>query len=449
MIDAAASRRPSLAALSLRLSSRLKRSNLSQEADVISETAYVHPKRHLNLMLMLLDRQRLWESILALPEEITCQILCYLSLSDILALRLTSRSVSSYLQCHAGPITRSILLQNAYEYATDYEGNVNDQKGKYLYNYIQAIYPPPQPCVSFDYMLQMLKRQNQVQRMLQAMTNWIQMKVYVFPKFKKCDNFNPYKFKLMRRLHVAAWTIYHFLEKYRTILVSEHPDHLKSRPGRALPGPCLDCVQSTGALLRTYPGKEIIPAYHFYELCRQHLQALSRAPSAGRIRGRKQPSDADLIQFIVFGGMPELCKLSLLKGSSNQRIDTIGNFVDRVSSAAIQQRIRANTSSSSSRSDIPSLLDDLVAPLQTPYSLIHHNTISALPKLEHFVVDSQEWVTRMYQLVGPGDQIVSSWGFITNILMEKSEESEQAGVCRVGGADSDLDFLAPVKGFGI
>jgi hypothetical protein len=276
------------------------------------------------------------------------------------------------------------------------------------------------------------------------------MKVYVLPKFKRCDNFNPYKHRLMRRLQVAAWTMYHFLENHRAILVSEHPSH-KARPvpDTEVPdGRCFWCLQSVRKLLRAYPGMEIVPAYHFYELCRQHLHALSRAPSAGRLRAKRPPSDADLIQFIVLGGVPELSRLSLLKGSSNQRIEVIAKFVDKASSAAIQQGIRTNTSSSSCQPDGQSPFDELVAPLQTPFHLIQHSTISALPELEDFVTGTEEWVTQMYLRVYPGDQILSAWGFITNILNGKSEEDIGAEERRgPKGADSDLDFLAPLKAF--
>ncbi|KIW92639.1 uncharacterized protein Z519_06486 [Cladophialophora bantiana CBS 173.52] len=436
--EAYAPRRPSLAALSLRLSSWSKRSHFSKGIETDADSA-----------------QRLWDTILSLPDEITAQILCYLSVSDFLSLRSTSRSVYVYLRSHAGPITRSLLLQYAYEQTSDYEGSTNDEKAEYLYNYLHTLYPPPQPCNSFDYLLQMLKRQGQVQRMLQVMTNWIQMKVYVIPKFKRCDNFNPYKFKLVRRLHLATWTMYHFLESYRTMLVTEHPIHAKLESANAghndSDRTCPSCSQSVKDLLRTYPGTGIIPAYHFYELCRQHLRALSRAPSAGTIiRSRKPPSETDLVQFVVLGGIPELSKLSLLKGSANQRIEVIGSFVDKISSAAIRQRIGRKGSSSQSEdlsrhTALWSSFDDVVAPLQPPFSLIHHNTISAIPELEQFIIDSDEWVTRMYELVRPGDQIVSAWGFITNILSGKSEDAADAGL-KIG-ADSDLDFLTPVKGF--
>ena len=277
------------------------------------------------------------------------------------------------------------------------------------------------------------------------------MKVYIFPKFKKCDNFSPYKHKMMQRLHLAAWTLYHFLENFRSILTWEHPGHMV-RPesaGEGASGGCCWCQQSVKRLLQTYPGTDIISAYHFYELCRQHLYAASRAPSAGRLRAKKSPTDADLVQFMVLGGIPELCKLSLLKGSANQRIEIIAGFVDKVSSAAIQQRLRENGSAVSSQTEESSLVEDLVSSLQTPFHLIFHRTISAVPDIDRFIAGTDEWVTQMYARLDPGDQIVSAWGFITNILAGKSEEptDSQGGSCS-SGLDSDLDFLAPVKSLG-
>ncbi|KAH0840606.1 hypothetical protein FOPE_05837 [Fonsecaea pedrosoi] len=437
--DTHALRRPSLAALSLRLSSWSKKSHSAKGVETDTDSS-----------------QQLWDAVQSLPDEIAAQILCHLSVSDFLSLRSTSRSVYLYLRSHAGPITRSLLLQNAYERTTDYEGSTREEKAKYLYDYLHTLYPPPQPCDSFDYLLRMLKRQAQVQRMLQVLINWIQMKVYVIPQFKRYDNFNLYKFTLMRRLHLAAWTIYHFLESYRSMLVTEHSCHprleSKTTSGQEHSSSmCPFCAESVRGLLRTYPRSTLVPAYHFFELCLQHLRALSRAPSAGAIiRSRKPPSEADLVQFVVFGGIPELSKLSLLKGSSNQRIDVIETFVDKVSSAAIQQRIGRHGSPSSqsqvslsNNAALWSSFDNLVAPLEPPLSLIHHHTISALPELGHLIVDTDEWVTRMYELVGPEDQIVSAWGFITNILSGKSDDAGY--LTAEDGADSDIDFLAPVE----
>lgn len=424
-------------------------------------------------MLTCLGRQKLGEAFFSLPDEISVQILCYLSQPDIFALRLTSRFVYSFLQAHASPISRSILTQCAYEHTSE-ENTAEDEKAKFTYNYIQTIYPQPQPCNSTDYLMQMLRRQSQVDRMLSVVTSFVQMKIYLIPSFPRFDVFYPYKMKLIRRLHLAAWTIYHFLEKYREMLVLEHPSHpqpdISQSDGPTEPGTrsCTSCVEFVKTLLPTYPGTEIIAAYHFYELSRQHLRSLSRPPTYSgslerKLRGwsRKPPTDGDLMQLVVFGGIPELCKLSMLKGSANQRIEAIGCFVDWVYGASTQSRFRSQPSSSSALRDLakgstvsnPSFIDRS-NPLQPPYPSISHSVVSAVPDMASFVVDSDEWITRMFELVRPEDQIVSAFGFVQNILAGKGTRRRDDGGHGVshGGSESGLgdeavDYLAPIWGF--
>ncbi|KIX09071.1 uncharacterized protein Z518_00149 [Rhinocladiella mackenziei CBS 650.93] len=455
-------RRSSLAGLSLRLP-RSKRSNSSKEADTSSDIA----------------ARKLGEAFFSLPDEIIVQIFCYLSLTDIFALRLTSRSVYHFLQAHATPITRAVLRQYAYDNtSTSYEGNVRHEKAEYTYSYIQTLYPQPLPCNSTNYLMLMIKRQSQIDKMLDVIANFVQMKVYMFPSCPRFRDFTPYKLKLMRRLHLAAWTVYHFLDHYREMLVLEHPNHSQSpsdppsqreeHGSGTSSSSCPKCAEFIRSLLPLYPGTEVIPAYHFYDLSRQHLRSLSRAPTyAGsierRLRGwsRKVPTKADLATFIVLGGIPELCKLSMLKGTYNQRIEVIGAFVDKVSNAATQRRLtgETNTLPVPPTSNVPSPENtsisassflSLTTPLLPPFLSISDNTLSSIPGLDQFIVDSDEWIIRMFELVGPEDRIVTAYDFVQNVLAGKgehrsAEDGNEAGTKR---SPSDVDFLAPVKTFG-
>ncbi|KIV86506.1 hypothetical protein PV11_02116 [Exophiala sideris] len=462
VVDAPSSRRPSLAGLSLRLSSRSKKSNATRDADASAGVA----------------AQRLGEAFFSLPEEIIIQVLCHLSLPDIFALRLTSRTIYSFLQVNACPITRSLLKQCAYDH-TPYTIEMNDPDGRaeYTYDYLSRLYPQPLPSSSMDYLLQMLKRQNQVDKMLAVTMQYLQMRIYMIPGCPRFEDFRPYKMKLTRRMHLAAWTIYHFLEKYRDMLVHEHPKHLHFGQSTATdqqPGhedrnvsSCPSCAELVKSLLSTYPATELIPAYHFYDLCRQHIRGLSRAPTyAGtierRLRGwsRKSPTDIDLAQYVIFGGIPELSKLSMLKGSYTSRIELIGAFNDKVSSAPTTKRVAvggskpgsAHASQAEGSTITPASFYNLTSTLQPPLAAVSYETLSAVPDLEHFIIDSDEWVTTMFELVKAEDQIVSALGFVQNILAGKKEPdppSRRAEDRRDNQRieDGDFDFLAPVKGF--
>ncbi|KIW54156.1 hypothetical protein, variant 1 [Exophiala xenobiotica] len=464
LADAPSSRRPSLAGLSLRLAPRSKRANSSKDVDTLSDKA----------------AQRLGQAFFSLPDEINVHILCYLSHADIFALRLTSRSLYSFLQSHACPITRAVLAQCAYDRTADEseEDNLVERRAEYSYNFIRTLYPQPTPCTSMDYLLQMLRRQHQIDKMLSVTLSFVQMRIYMMPSCPRFEDFRPYKRKLTRRMHLAAWTIYHFLENYRDILIYAHPEHHPvgedhfaegSPPDEpALPSlsSCRQCNESLKSVLRSYPGTEIIPAYHFYDLCRQHLRALSRAPSyAGtierRLRGwsRKCPTEADLALYVIFGGIPELSKLSMLKGSYSQRIDAIAAFTDKVTSAAISNTLGPHARApqyapfTEENTLLPSAsFDRLTNSLNVPFTAISHDSVSSIPIFDRFISASDEWITRMFELVKQENQIVTTFGFVQNVLAGKQEPPPPSRGKLDGEVErltegGDFDFLAPVKGF--
>lgn len=433
--------------------------------------------------------QKLGQAFFSLPDEIIVQILCYLGQSDVFALRLTSHSMNSFLNAHAWPITRAVLTQCARDRTADdaAEDDVVERKAEYTYNYMQTLYPPPTPCRSMEYMLQMSRRQAQIDKMLSVTMSFVQMRVYMMPSCPRFSDFRPYKNKLTRRMHLAAWTIYHFLDRYRDLLIHAHPQHERleedNHPATspadepALPSlsSCPQCNESLKSLLRSYPGTEIIPAYHFYDLCRQHLRALSRAPTyAGtierRLRGwsRKSPTESDLAIFVIFGGISELSKLSMLKGSYTQRIDIIGSFTDKIMLAVSSSgTVDYSPSSSSSYAQTADTSDESPGSLNSSFKNISQDSLLAVPIFDRFISASDEWITRMFEVVRPGDQLVTAFGFVQNVLAGKQEpppglgrighsESDSESVSETasgfdGGVNesqsSDFDFFSPVKGF--
>lgn len=378
--------------------------------------------------LIFRNRQRLGEAFLSLPDEIITQIVCYLSTQEFLALRLTSRGIHALLGANAAPITRSILTQSA--------------PSEHDFKCIQQLYPQPKPCPSERYLLQMIRRQSLVDRMLSIIASFVQMKVYMIPSCPRFEDFSPYKRRLERRFHTSAWIIYHFLESFRHIIVFEHGSHGQNPTDRS--HDCPGCADAVNELIRSYPPSEVIPAYRFYGFLLQHLRQLSRAPSyvgtiERRLRGwsRRPPTDSQLAQVIIFGGIPTLSRLSVLKGTYNQRVEIIGSFIDKVSTtAATQVRlfVAPKHSSSSSAQHLRivdlSAFESLKAPLEPPFSDISEKTIAALPSLERFVSD--DWAVRMYETIGPTDVPASAFGFVQNIL---------------AGKEDGPDYLEPIVGF--
>lgn len=228
------------------------------------------------------------------------------------------------------------------------------------------------------------------------------------------------------------------------MVVFQHPTHSQQTSNRA--HDCSQCAEFVTELVGSYPPTEIIPAYHFYGLLLQHLRQLSRAPSyvgtiERRLRGwtRRSPTDSQLAQVIIFGGIPLLSTLSVLKGSYNSRVEIIGSFIDKVSMSAttqtrifVAQRTKNPDSSSSKQLRIVDMteFESLKASLEPPFSDISEKTVAALPSLERFVSD--DWTVKMYETIGPTDTPATAFGFVQNVLAGKSDGP---------------DYLEPIIGF--
>lgn len=127
--------------------------------------------------------------------------------------------------------------------------------------------------------------------------------------------------------------------------------------------------------------------------------------------------------FISFGGVEQVCNLNFMKGSSNDRIDYVRRFLDKVSSAALRQRI--DPPEVVAQKQIPTThWEQLTAEVEIPVSRITHCAISAVPPLQHFIFDTDEWVHEMASRLERGARIAKPWDWITNILDFDDEDKD-------------------------
>lgn len=358
----------------------------------------------------------------SLPDEIVTQIICYLDKTDLYALRLTSRSLHFLLQSNAPTITRS-MLESAWQ---------NGDR-----EYVQSLYPQPVPCPGTAYLLQMLHRQILVNKLLSMTVSFIQMKIYMITIVPLFDNFGHVRAALLKRLSKPTWTVYHFLERYRHLVVFEHPHHPMSTLNVS---DCGDCQRAVDDLLSRYAPNELIAAYHLYGLILLHLRTSIRSPThASTIErrlfgwGRKPPTDTDLSQVMILGGVEQLSKLSVMKGTYNQRLETIATFVDKVSAAsATPRRIVFEDGGNPSTPLMPpdQSCHSLMREVDVPFDAITKAVIKSLPNLTQFVL--REWPRRILRIVDDWGRIASPFGFVLNVL-EGKEEGE--------------DVFEPVKEF--
>jgi hypothetical protein len=333
-------------------------------------------------------------------------MLCYLDLNEILTLRRTSRSANEVLDTCAPSVSRHLLNSLS---------SPSDAK------YIAALYPMPHPCYSQAYLLQMLRRNSNIMRMIKVIVNFIQMKIYMIKTGPRVEHFTKYRDRLVTILYPGAWTVQHFLESYRRLIMHDHSTHALSRFWG-----CPECDATVKRLVDSYPAQHLIPAFHFFQLILLHLRASSRAPTyAGtierKLRGwsRKPPADDDLAQLVVLGGIDQLSRISIMKGTYNQRLEMIHAFMDKVASSTTTFRLAFGPDGS--KHILKDSEHGLMSEVDVPYDDITESVIENLPSLNDIMVP--EFQKRILEegLVEDEEALNSPFRFVQNVMVDEGE----------------------------
>jgi F-box domain len=256
----------------------------------------------------------------AMPNEIQVHILWYLEASDILALRLASRSLRDLLQLNASVVSRTLLPRTT----------LGDDPVVF-----DCLYRQPVPLHSLDYFLQLMHREQIVFRMVSIIADYIQIKIYQVKSTSRRKQFAPSRVRMERRFKACAFIIYHFLETLRIDLLShsKEPDG-HSRQDESAPEESGTAIQSN--ILNRYPEELLLPAFQFYRIMvsayRQKLRPPTYAGTIERkLRGwdRTPASDADVAQVLIYGGMEEVLKI-MLCATYSARLQALNVAIDRI-----------------------------------------------------------------------------------------------------------------------
>jgi hypothetical protein len=342
------------------------------------------------------DRNQLGNLFFSLPAEIQSLILSHLPLPTIFSLRLTSRSALAIIHSNAPIITRAIL---------------SDTILPQHLQYIQTLYPSPSPCTSTNYLLQLLHRHHAIINTITIITRFIQHKIYMIPLTPRIEHFAPYREGVAAKLYGPAWTVWHYLESYRDILVNQHPSHSSSSnqtPGSSRFYPCAPCQTAMNELSAIYPAQAVLPAYHTYGLLLSHLQASVRAPAyfgsiERRLRGwsGKPPGEEELASLVVLGGVKCMAnrEFTVLKGGYNERLEVVGDFMARVGMVVDgEEGKRKGKSRGKAKAPMKAGKDrkesevprpgrrDVMTQIGTPFEKVTAETIEVMPHLDEFLV---------------------------------------------------------------
>ena len=251
---------------------------------------------------MLLSKfYRLGDGFFSMPNEIQVEILCCLQASDILSLRLTSRSMLELLGINASVLTRVILGKSALG---------NDPF------YLKELYPLEKKQEDLSFLLHMMHREKIVSKMIYTIGEYIERKVEGIKTQYGHDEFAPSRDRLQRRLQKPVAIIYHYLEQYRIGLAKRMQD-IKTDKTLALSAKKngID-VYIQEDIVRAVPHHLFIQVFNAYRILIAGLRQKVRPPTyAGTIERKLRgwdgtpATDADVSLIVLCGGMEDILKI--------------------------------------------------------------------------------------------------------------------------------------------
>jgi hypothetical protein len=200
----------------------------------------------------------------------------------------------------------------------------------------------------------MLHRQAVVTKMVTAVTDFIQFKIYQMKTASQRRKFEPLRKRIIETLITPTWIIYHFLETFRkeilssitspTTPISSITSHSPwpspqnpSFPAAAEEiGICQSCSHLQCSIIALYPVGHLLPTYQFFKILlgafRHKLHPPTYAGSIERrLRGwtRDAASDEDMTKVLVLGGMREVYRIIKCSGYTS-RLAEMQRFISKV-----------------------------------------------------------------------------------------------------------------------
>ncbi|KAI1821918.1 F-box domain-containing protein [Xylaria intraflava] len=243
-----------------------------------------------------------------LPNELKIQIIASLPLSDILSMRLASRSWHAMITINESSITRYHLEHHVPAYAT-------------------RLYPPPRPSLmKLHYLCGIWHRLHVASKLSFLISERVTKEIFLRTTESQRNEFGPQYERMRRRLVPLLFTIFHFFETYRTLhleYIKEHGHGLKLEPYTINP------IELK--IMNLYDDQTLLRVHQVFPLVISSFCRRLRPPSyVGRfersLRGylRDKPEDEVYVAALCVGGLRQVEKFWEVKGYNTRRsaVDT-------------------------------------------------------------------------------------------------------------------------------
>lgn len=240
---------------------------------------------------------------LALPNELKIQIIASLPLSDILSIRLASRSWHAMITVNEFPIARYHLENHVPAYA-------------------KRLYPVPDPsAIRLHYLCGIWHRLHVAAKLSYLICERVTKEIFLRTTEAQRLEFEPQYERMRRRLIPLLFTIFHFFETYRTM----HVEYIKEH-GHGLAREPYTINPIEAKIMSMYDDKTLLRVHQVFPLVISSFCRRLRPPSyVGRfersIRGylKDKPTDEVYVTAMVIGGLRQVEKFWEIKGYNSRR----------------------------------------------------------------------------------------------------------------------------------
>ncbi|PNP41375.1 hypothetical protein TGAM01_v210071 [Trichoderma gamsii] len=241
--------------------------------------------------------------VLALPSELQIQIVSSLPLTDILNLRITSKSWHALITLNEVPIVRYHLDHNIPAYAT-------------------RLYPLRDSSdINFHYLCGLWHRLHVAAKLSYLMCDWITKDIFLRTTEAQKLAFAPQHERMRRRLIPLLFTVFHFFETYRKLhlkYIAEKGNGLLKEPYTVNP------IETE--IMNMYDNRTLLRVHEVFPLIISSFCRRLRPPTyVGRVerslRGylRERPPDEVHVAILCLGGLRQVERLWETKGYNNRR----------------------------------------------------------------------------------------------------------------------------------
>ncbi|KAK3945242.1 hypothetical protein QBC46DRAFT_114052 [Diplogelasinospora grovesii] len=240
-----------------------------------------------------------------LPNELQVEIIASLPLSDILNLRLASRSLHALISLNEAPIVRYHLEHHIPAYA-------------------KRLYPVPEgSSLNFHYLCGIWHRLHVAAKLSYLMCEWISKEIFLRNTPQKEREFAGQKERMRRRLIPLLFTLFHFFETYRDL----HLKFLMENDGRGLLKEPYTTNPIETQIMNMYDDRTLLRVHEVFPLVISSLCRRLRPPSyVGRVerslRGylREKPPDEVHVAILCIGGLRQVERIWEVKGYNTRRV---------------------------------------------------------------------------------------------------------------------------------